>query len=153
MARYIDADALIKKIFPFDNVDKKSYSINAKAVYEEIKKAPTVDVPPKVEVERYLVKESGDIVPISKLPVCEWISVKDRMPDTTMKEVNFKSQKKTVVVPVSAPVAVLGHRHINGEVELYVDVDKTVEGGWAWSEGVTHWFPLPDLPCLKGGDD
>ena len=51
MARYIDADALIKKIFPYDVVDKKCYTINAKMIYEEIQKAPTADVVPNSEVE------------------------------------------------------------------------------------------------------
>ena len=51
MARYIDADALIKTIFPFDGVDKRFYSINARAVYEAIKKAPTADAVPKSEVD------------------------------------------------------------------------------------------------------
>lgn len=49
MARYKDADALIKTIFPYDVVDKKFYSINAKAVYDAINNAPTADV---VEVVR-----------------------------------------------------------------------------------------------------
>lgn len=49
MKKYIDADALIKKIFPYDVVDPKCYSINAKAVYEEIKRSPSADV---VEVVR-----------------------------------------------------------------------------------------------------
>ena len=47
MARYKDADALIKTIFPYDVVDKKSYSINAKAVYDAINNAPTADVVPR----------------------------------------------------------------------------------------------------------
>ena len=46
---YIDADALIKKIFPYDVVDKKIYAINAEAVYKAIKNATAADV---VEVVR-----------------------------------------------------------------------------------------------------
>lgn len=63
MPRYIDADALIKKIFPYEVIDTGSYSINAKSIYEAIKKAPTADV---VEVVRcsgcnyFLPCESGD---------------------------------------------------------------------------------------------
>ena len=49
--RHIDADALIKKIFPYDLVDKRDYSINAKAVYDAIQNAPTEEVVPKSEVE------------------------------------------------------------------------------------------------------
>lgn len=44
MPRYIDADALIKKIFPYDVVDPKDYSINAYAIYKAIEDAPTVNV-------------------------------------------------------------------------------------------------------------
>ena len=42
--RYIDADALIEKIFPYDLVGKRLYSINAKAVYDAICAMPTADV-------------------------------------------------------------------------------------------------------------
>ena len=48
MKRYTDTEALIKKLFPY-NVDKKNYSINAKAVYDAITKAPPAHV---VEVVR-----------------------------------------------------------------------------------------------------
>ena len=48
--RYIDADALIKKIFPYDGVDKKGYSINAKAVADAIANIPPADVVTKREV-------------------------------------------------------------------------------------------------------
>lgn len=44
MARYIDADKLIKKIFPIGMVDDGNYTINAKAVKVAIDKTPTVDV-------------------------------------------------------------------------------------------------------------
>ena len=50
--RYIDADVLIKKLFPYDVVDKKDYAINAKAVAFAIANIPTADVVPKSEVER-----------------------------------------------------------------------------------------------------
>ena len=53
--RLIDADALIKKIFPYDVVDKKAYSINAKMIHEAIKEAPTVDI--KTEVAREIFAE------------------------------------------------------------------------------------------------
>ena len=43
MSRFIDEEILIKKIFPYDIVDKRLYSINAKAIYEAIKEAPTAD--------------------------------------------------------------------------------------------------------------
>lgn len=54
MARYIDADELIKKIFPYDVVDKKEYAINAYAVYDAIQKTPSADVVSKSEVEKLI---------------------------------------------------------------------------------------------------
>jgi hypothetical protein len=48
--RYIDADALIKKIYPMGIGDGK-YTINAKAVKFAIDNTPTADVVPKSEVE------------------------------------------------------------------------------------------------------
>jgi hypothetical protein len=50
MARYIDADALIKKIYPMGIGDGK-YTINAKAVKLAIDNAPIADVVPKSEVD------------------------------------------------------------------------------------------------------
>lgn len=44
MPRYIDADALIKKIFPYDVIDKNDYSINANAIYRAIEDTPTENV-------------------------------------------------------------------------------------------------------------
>lgn len=67
MARYIDADALIKYIFPYDVVDQKCYSINAKAVYEAIKKAPTADVVPKSEVDDWIVTAKENLIRIEEL--------------------------------------------------------------------------------------
>lgn len=62
MPRYIDADALIKKIFPYDLVDEKCYSINAKAVHEEIKKAPTADVILRSELAVHSVQDAATIL-------------------------------------------------------------------------------------------
>ena len=51
MPRYIDADALYKKLYPLDLADKRTYTINAKAVADAIANIPTADVVPKSEVE------------------------------------------------------------------------------------------------------
>lgn len=61
--RLIDADALIKKIFPYDGVDKKAYTINAKMIYEEINKAPTIDI--KTEVAREIFEEIEKVATIN----------------------------------------------------------------------------------------
>lgn len=57
MPRYIDANELYKKIFPLDVVDKRRYSINAKAVAEAIVDMPTADVAPRAEVAREILQE------------------------------------------------------------------------------------------------
>lgn len=49
MARYIDADSLLKRMFPYDLVDKKQYALNAQAVYNVIESSSVADV---VEVVR-----------------------------------------------------------------------------------------------------
>lgn len=49
MAQYIDADSLLKRMFPYDLVDKKQYALNAQAVYNVIESSSVADV---VEVVR-----------------------------------------------------------------------------------------------------
>ena len=44
MARYIDADLLIKKIFPLGMIDDGNFPVNAKAVKVTIDKLSTADV-------------------------------------------------------------------------------------------------------------
>lgn len=66
--KYIDADALIKKLFPYKGIDKASYVINAKAVHEAIKNAPTADV---AEVRHgYWVHKMTDYYPYSECSLC-----------------------------------------------------------------------------------
>lgn len=60
MPRYIDADELIKKIFPYDGVDKKEYSINAQAVYNDGKKYLTPSEVRKMTPKE--VKENYDLI-------------------------------------------------------------------------------------------
>ena len=57
MARYIDADKLIDKIFPFGLVHDGKYTINAKAVKLAIDQMPTADVAPKRD--KYFWAEDG----------------------------------------------------------------------------------------------
>lgn len=52
MSRYFDVDKLIKKIFPYDVVDKNAYAINAQAVYNAIQNVPAADVVPKGEFDQ-----------------------------------------------------------------------------------------------------
>ena len=61
MARYIDADALITKIFPM-GIGDGMYTINAKAVKFAIDNAPTADVAPKSEVAREIFEDIEKIL-------------------------------------------------------------------------------------------
>lgn len=67
MPRYIDADALEKKLFPIGMVDDGRYALPAKAVKVAIDRMPTADVIPMKEVERIMKehidfrKEEGDV--------------------------------------------------------------------------------------------
>lgn len=78
MARYIDADELYKKIFPLDVVDKRRYSIVAKAVAEAIDKTPTADVVPRAE----------------------WISVEERLPENGEERVAVVLQDNPVTATI-----------------------------------------------------
>ena len=75
MARYIDADALIKKIFPYDAVNKKDYAINAKAVADAIDNTPTADVVQRAVVEE-LKKDRYQILPDGKIELLPRSDVK-----------------------------------------------------------------------------
>lgn len=91
----------------------------------------------------------------------EWISVNERLPETTAKEVKILDQEigsgaitnetDAGIAQVSELVAVLCKRCINGEVNLYHDYDYTLDGKWVYCMGVTHWMPLPQPPNMKGG--
>jgi hypothetical protein len=77
MARYIDADLLLERIYPYNGVDKSKYAINAKAVFEAIRKSPTADVVPKSEVAREIIDEllealQGEVDAEEKLESSAW---------------------------------------------------------------------------------
>lgn len=88
-----------------------------------------------------------------KTPKSEWISVKDRLPETTPKEITFgeqdiasgaitKIEKRTA--QVSEMVSVLCTRCLNGEIETLEDVDCLIDGQWENNLNVTHWKPLEE---------
>jgi hypothetical protein len=54
MARYIDADKLIDKIFPIGLIDDGKYTINAKAIKMAVDSSPAADVAPKTELAKML---------------------------------------------------------------------------------------------------
>ena len=118
MARYIDADELYKKIFPMDVIDKRHYSINAKAVAEAIDKTPTADVAPRAG----------------------WISVEERLPEVDGRRyLVWDDVQKTVKkrffyrIPPNIPLETYPHiREYFGNVSDY--------------KRFTHWMPLPEPP-------
>ena len=90
----------------------------------------------------------------------EWISVEDRLPEATAKQITICDQdirsgevvKETVVeAQVSNTVVVVCKRHLYGKFEQLLDLDHTVDGQWVNNMGVTHWMPLPEAPKMKGG--
>jgi hypothetical protein len=92
----------------------------------------------------------------------QWISVKDRLPETKAKQITICDQdirsgevtsKVVVEAQVSNTVVVVGKRHLYGKFEQYLDLDNTVDGQWANNECVTHWMPLPEAPKMKGGEE
>lgn len=60
MPRYIDAEKLIKKIFPVGLVDGGKYTINAKAVKCAIDSIPTADVVDVVRCKDCALRGSED---------------------------------------------------------------------------------------------
>lgn len=60
MARNIDAEVLLKKLFPLGMVEGGNYPINAKAVKCAIEQSPTADVIPRSKVEE-LARENESL--------------------------------------------------------------------------------------------
>lgn len=60
--RYIDADKLIKTLFPIGLIDDGKYTINAKAVKYAVDNTPTADVVPKGECAKCAEKTRNTIV-------------------------------------------------------------------------------------------
>lgn len=71
MARYIDAEKLINKMFPIGLVDNGNYTINAKTVKVAIDQTPTADVSPKSEVAREIFEGVDSLLDL----VCHMIGI------------------------------------------------------------------------------
>ena len=90
----------------------------------------------------------------------EWISVDERLPETTLQKIYITSQdissgdvveEEEKMVQKSELVAVLSKRYLGGTVDLYPDLDYFIDGCWVYNNCVTHWMPLPEAPKMKGG--
>lgn len=61
--------------------------------------------------------------------MCEWISVKDRLPDEDVRVLVYLDSDRSYTK---------------------IDTDRRFEGKWVrWGYDVTHWMPLPELPTEK----
>ena len=90
--RYIDADALIKKIYPMGIGDGK-YTINAKAVKLAIDNIPTSDVVPRAEVAREIF---GDVKKAIKEEVRDYCRGFESMETPEMQEY-YKTKQNTAI--------------------------------------------------------
>ena len=88
--------------------------------------------------ERYLLKENGEIVPLT--PRSEWISVDERLPE-----------EKTMVLGFYHVVYKNGGHHDSTLVmELRNGLFVPFNCSPIRNGSVTHWMPLPEAP-KKGG--
>ena len=70
MARYSDADKLLEKLFPYGGIDKKTYSINAYAIYDAIQKSLIADVAEVVRCKDCVKRNTPDCAMYYKCSVC-----------------------------------------------------------------------------------
>ena len=89
MARYIAADSLLKRLFPYDLVDKKQYALNAQAVYNAIESSSAADV---VEVVRCKDCEHGLYMDSCSMYLCRCTGGKLRYADNYC---NYGERKET----------------------------------------------------------
>lgn len=93
----------------------------------------------------------------------KWISVKDMLPETKVKELEIldqdiasgeiKEKTKYGLANVSELVAVIHIGHMGGKKKQYIDFDKLINGRWAYSEEVTYWTPIPLPPNEEESDN
>ena len=99
MARYIDADELYKKIFPLDLVDKRLYTINAKAVADAIAKTPTADVVPRAEVNNLEYTLAGVMWSVDK-----WLEGDELNQDEVNRAITMREKTLRIVEELQAEV-------------------------------------------------
>lgn len=90
--------------------------------------------------EKYLVKENGDIIPLSKQS--EWISVEERLPEPNEECLVSARVGDRVVIDLGEIV-----QYWNGRTNEYGFM-WMITNDWDEGEGceITHWMPLPEPP-------
>ena len=102
--------------------------------------------------ERFLVKENGDIVPLTQQS--EWISVDERLPDlepTLIKWGDCGYKQKSIRVLCACKQRSGKTLVKEGYCEVWVDSQIPHWKIPGSIDEVTHWMPLPEPPKMKGG--
>lgn len=121
MARYIDADALLRDIYRNPEGDSGE---RCAQILEAILSAPTADVAPREE----------------------WISVDERLPDCEQG-----AESEAVLFITKQGFMYTGYFGCGGIYhDRYFREYKNSTEGYDISN-VTHWMPLPEPPQTEGG--
>jgi hypothetical protein len=125
MARYIDADALLKSMQRrYDEIcDTYGYHDLYASGYDDavdaVENAPTADVVPRTE----------------------WISVKERLPDC-----EYGSETEALLFRLKTGTVQAGYFGTGGRFrDKYFRCYHHANEGWD-AKDVTHWMPLPEPP-------
>lgn len=73
MARYIDSEILLKKLFPYGMLNDGNYGINAKAVKTAVENTPTADAVEVDKVAEMFAEQFGDKCPCNFNDNDEWL--------------------------------------------------------------------------------
>ena len=101
----------------------------------------------KERSKRFLLKENGEIVPLTKQ--AEWISVEERLPEEYKECLVAAKVGDKMVIDIAERVRSFDMRTNSVYLEWLITND--------WNEGqgceITHWMPLPEAPKMKGGGE
>ena len=136
--RYIDADALYEKLYPLDLVDKRLYTINAKAVADAIAKTPTADVVPRSKVEE-LKKDRYQILPdgrIELIPRTDIDAVKADVAREIFEEIDEYAERQIESLNIAEKLDSSGADFFGGGKQAFVLLlDRLAELKKKYTEG------------------